>query len=174
MRRLAHLLVAVLPRILGGTAIADGPSGSAECHIANDDCDARVDEDPVGDANGDGNPDDDLDGRVDEDPPGDAANDPGENQVNCNEQTSQDVGGITFVFVGSSGVETCADDASQIPLDGRIIVSSDGYVAADGDNTKAAPGNGYVRVDSTGLHCGHENNQDSTGTQTSNTAEDCG
>lgn len=40
-------------------SLADGPSGSTECHVADDDCDGLIEEDPVGDANGDGNLDDD-------------------------------------------------------------------------------------------------------------------
>jgi hypothetical protein len=137
-----------------GTALADGPSGSTECHIQDDDCDGsidedagtllddddgdgRIDEDPAGDVNGDGNADDDLDGRVDEDPadddadgrvnedpPGDAADDPGENQVNCNEQGSTSVGGVYYLFVGGSGVEACADDGSALPVDGRGTVTT--------------------------------------------------
>jgi len=156
-------------------ALADGPSGSTECSLQDDDCDGLVDEDPVGDADADGNPDDDGDGTVDEDPPGDAADDPGENQVDCNEATSTDVGGLAYVYAGANGVETCAD-AGQLPVDGRIFVTSDdgGYVAADGDADNPAPANGYARLDPGGVHCGDETNQDSTADQSTNTPEDCG
>jgi hypothetical protein len=191
--------------VLVGPAAADGPSGSTECHLKDDDCDGaidedtggaqddsdgdgRVDEDPVGDANGDGNLDDDLDGRVDEDVPdddgdgavnedgvGDAADDAGENQVNCNEGGSTDVGGLGFVSASSSGAEVCADQGSAIPLDGRIVVSAeDGYVAIDGDNSNPGASNGYARVDESGVHCGDTENQDSGADQTNNTPEDCG
>lgn len=209
MRRLALLVAALfaLSFVFVGTAIADGPSGSTECHLQDDDCDGSIDEDtggtaddndgdglidedPPGDANGDGNADDDGDGSVDEDPAdddgdgavdedpaGDAKDDPGENQVDCNEESSQDVGGLFFLFVGESGVESCADDGSQLPVDGRAIVTSDqgGYASIDGDNNNPPPLNGYARVDEGGFHCGDENNQDSTSEdQSENTSEDCG
>lgn len=198
--------VALLALGAGGAAVADGPSGSSECHVQDDDCDGRFDEDtgtvaddndgdgafdedPPGDVDGDGNADDDLDGRidedpadddgdgaVDEDPPGDALDDPAENQVDCNEQTSQDAGGLAFVYAGGNGAEVCADDASEAPADGRLIVTSDdgGYVGADGDNTNSEPANGYARLDQSGPHCGDETNQDSTAAQTDNTGDDCG
>ena len=90
--RKPFLVVVALFAIASFPAIAqaDGPSGSTECHINDDDCDGaidedtggtvddndsdgRIDEDPIGDANGDGNLDDDLDGAVDEDTPDDDA-----------------------------------------------------------------------------------------------------
>lgn len=178
MKKLWVVLAALfaLALVSGGAALGAGPSGSTECHVQDDDCDGAFDEDPVGDANNDGNPDDDFDGRVDEDPPGDAADDPGENQVDCNEQTSQNVGGVAFVYAGSNGAELCADDGSQVPLDGRFIVTNEqgGYVAADGDNSNPPPANGYLRLDQGGAHCGDEFNQDSTANQSTNTSQDCG
>lgn len=199
-------LLLLVSTTLSGVGLANGPSGSTECHIQDDDCDGRidedtgaaaddsdgdgrVDEDPVGDSNGDGNPDDDLDGRVDEDvpdddgdgranedPPGDAADDPGENQVDCNEQNSTNVGGIGYVHAGSGGAEVCGDGTSSLPIDGRASVDADdGYVAIDGDNSNTAPANGYARVDDGGVHCGDEQNQDaSSADQSGNTAQDCG
>jgi hypothetical protein len=209
MHRLPLFLAALLAMWLlglGGVAFAEGPSGSTECHIQDDDCDGTIDEDtggpaddndgdglidedPPGDVNGDGNPDDDLDGLVDEDPAdddgdglvdedpvGDAADDPGENQVDCNEDASQDVGGVTYLYVAENGVEGCADDGSQLPIDGRAAVTTDdgGYATADGDNSNPEPINGYARVDQNGVHCGDEENQDSGADQSSNTPEDCG
>lgn len=177
MRRLGVLLALLLAMVivLPGTALALSPSGSTECALADDDCDGSIDEDPVGDIDGDGNPDDDGDGAIDEDPIGDAADDPGENQVDCNEQTSQNVGGLVYVSAGSGGVEACADGTSAVPLDGRVIVDADeGYVAIDGDNSNTAPSNGYLRIDGSGIHCGDEQNQDSTADQSGNTAQDCG
>lgn len=206
MRRLILLfaMLFALSAVFGGTASADGPSGSTECHLQDDDCDGivdedtgasaddndadgRIDEDPPGDANGDGNADDDLDGfvdedpadddgdgSVDEDPPGDATDNDGENQVDCNESTSQDVGGVFYLFVGESGVESCADDGSSLPVDGRAILSGDGYAAIDGDADNPGQSTGYARLDDSGLHCGDETNQDSTADQSGNTAEDCG
>jgi hypothetical protein len=191
---------------LGGAAFAAGPSGSSECALADDDCDGLVDEDtggpsddsdgdglidedPAGDANGDGNPDDDFDGAVDEDVPdddgdgavnedgpGDAADDPGENQVDCNEAASQNVGGVYYLYAGSNGVEACADDGSQLPVDGRATATTDqgGYAAIDGDNSNPGTSNGYARLDQSGIHCGNTMNQDSTADQSANTSADCG
>jgi hypothetical protein len=180
MHRL-FLLVAALTTAwllaLGGSALAAGPSGSTECQLADDDCDAAIDEDPAGDANGDGNADDDGDGLVDEDAAGDAADDPGENQVDCNEAGSQNVGGVTYLYVGANGVEGCADDGSQLPIDGRAIATTDqgGYASIDGDNSNPAPSNGYARADGSGVHCGNTVNQDSTAAdQSGNTSADCG
>lgn len=116
--------------VVGGAALADGPSGSTEQ----------------------------------------------ENQVDCNEESSTDVGGVVYVYAAENGVETCGDDTSSFPLDGRVIVTSDqgGYIAADGDASNSAPLDGYVRVDSNGVHCGDEGNQDSTAAdQSGNTVEDC-
>ena len=160
------MLLALLFGLLGwaGQAMADGPSGSTECHVADDDCDGSIDEDS--DADG---IDDDGDGAIDEDQPGDAADDPGENQVTCGSGT--DVNG-NVIYAGSNGVEACNDSAAQGPQ-GRVIVSGDGYVAVDGDGSNPEQAQGYARFDSSGAHCGDENNQDSTGDQTQNTQEDC-
>lgn len=178
MHRLSLLFAAFLATflIVGGTAFAAGPSGSTECHLYDDDCDGVIDEDPAGDANGDGLPDDDGDGAADEDAAGDAADDPGENQVDCNEAASQDVGGVVYLYVGTNGVEGCADDGSQLPIDGRAATTTDdgGYTTIDGDNSNPAPSNGYIRVDPSGVHCGDTENQDSGADQGSNTPEDCG
>jgi hypothetical protein len=178
-----------------GDGLVDEDTGTL---LDDDDGDGAIDEDPPGDANGDLNPDDDLDGAidedpadddgdgaidedvadddgdgsVDEDPPGDAADDPEENQAVCAD--GQDVNGIK-VYADSGGAEACSD-ASETGPEGRIIVSSDqgGYVAADGDADNPEPANGYARLDSDGLHCGDESNEDSTqADQTQNTQEDC-
>ena len=177
MRRLCALVVMLLFASLwmGGVAVADGPSGSTQCHLQDDDCDGTIDEDPVGDANGDGNLDDDGDGLTDEDAVGDAADDPNENQVDCNESSSTDAGGVGYVYAGSNGAEVCADDTSAAPVDGSATVDAEnGYVAIDGDNTNPAPANGYARLDSGGVHCGDENNQDASADQTENNSSDCG
>jgi hypothetical protein len=179
VHRLSLFVGALLATFLlaGGAAIAAGPSGSSECALADDDCDALIDEDPAGDADGDGNADDDGDGAIDEDAAGDAADDPGENQVDCNEAGSQDVGGVYYLYAGGNGVEACADDGSALPIDGRAIATTDqgGYATIDGDNTNTAPANGYARLDQSGVHCGNTTNQDSTAAdQSANTAADCG
>ena len=177
MRRLWLVLALLVfaSLLMGGVAFAEGPSGSTECHVQDDDCDGAIDEDPVGDPDGDGNADDDGDGAIDEDPPGDALDDPNENQVDCNESSSTDVGGVGYVYVGSNGAEVCADESSAVPIDGRATVDAeDGYVAIDGDNSNPAPLNGYARLDQDGVHCGDETNQDSSADQSENTAEDCG
>jgi hypothetical protein len=177
MRRVLVVLAALFAfGLFGiGPAAADGPSGSTECHLKDDDCDGAIDEDPAGDANGDGNLDDDGDGAVDEDLAGDAADDPNENQTNCNESGSTNVGGLGYLSAGGNGAEVCADEGSAVPIDGRIVVSAeDGYVAIDGDNSNPAPANGYARLDQNGVHCGDTDNQDSGADQSGNTPEDCG
>jgi hypothetical protein len=140
-------------------AFAAGPSGSTECHVADDDCDGVIDDDPA------------------QDPAGDAADDPGENQVTCNAAGSQNAGGVVYIYVGANGAEGCADETSSLPIDGRAAATTDqgGYATIDGDNTNPAPANGYVRVDPTGVHCGNPTNQDSgAADQSANTAADCG
>jgi hypothetical protein len=207
MRRLTLFFAAlvVLTTAISGLGYANGPGGSKECQLKDDDCDGtidedtgtisddldkdgRIDEDPVGDANGDGNfdddldgkvdedvPDDDNDGKIDEDPPGDALNDAGENQVDCNEQGSTVPGAPVTVYAGTNGVELC-DDNSTTPIDGRIVIDfNDKYVAIDGDNSNPAPGNGYARLDQGGVHCGDDaENQDSGANQSGNAQDDCG
>jgi hypothetical protein len=205
MRRAWVLTLIIGLWMVGGPAGADGPSGSTECHIQDDDCDTTIDEDTgtaadnddgdgqfdedsAGDTNGDGNPDDDLDGRIDEDPadddadglidedaPGNAIGSPGENQVDCNESGSTNVGGVGYVYAGSNGAEVCGDEGSSLPVDGRVVVNTEeGYVAIDGDNNNPAPLNGYARLDGDGVHCGDDNNQDSGADQTNNGSDDCG
>jgi len=205
MRTFVLLLCCVFGLAMGSQAFAAGPSGSSECQLADDDCDTLIDEDTgsaaddndgdgaidedlAGDTNGDGNADDDLDGRVDEDPAdddgdgavnedptGDAADDPGENQVNCNESTSEDVAG-TQVYGGSNGVEVCNEGGTAGAVEGRAIATTDdgGYLTIDGDNTNPAPANGYARFDQDGAHCGDLSNQDSGADQKDNTQDDCG
>jgi hypothetical protein len=172
MRRLVLLLVVAIVGLFGpaGWAFAAGPSGSTECALADDDCDGSIDEDGVDGSDNDG------DGAVDEDPAGDAADDPGENQVDCNESTSEDVGGAFFLYAGANGVEACADDSSQVPVDGRIILTNDqgGYASADGDASNDPSAQGYARIDGDGVHCGDLTNEDSTAAdQSGNTQDDC-
>jgi hypothetical protein len=208
MRRLGTLigvLAFVASFLVGGMALADGPSGSRECHLHDDDCDGvldedtgmpsddadgdgLIDEDSAGDTNGDGNPDDDLDGLVDEDvadedgdglvnedPTGDALNDAGENQTDCNEAGSTNVGGIGYLYAGANGAELCGDEGSSLPIDGRATVDiQNRYIAIDGDNSNTAPANGYLRIDQAGVHCGNDTNQDSSADQSGNSSSDCG
>jgi hypothetical protein len=194
----------VLTTVLNGIGLAGGPSGSKECHINDDDCDGAIDEDTgtaaddidrdglidedsAGDTDGDGNFDDDLDGiidedeadddadgAIDEDAPGDALNDPGENQVDCNEDSSVAEAPIN-VYAGTNGVEVCDDD-STTPIDGRVIVDFDeGYAAIDGDGSNPGPSSGYARLDPDGPHCGDDaHNQDSGADQSENAEDDCG
>jgi hypothetical protein len=185
--------------MVGGPAGADGPSGSTECHIQDDDCDGTIDEDTgtmADNDDGDGQfdedsvdgidndldgqidedpADDDGDGLVDEDPPGNAVADPGGNQVQCGDGTA--VGPAGEVYADPSrGAEVCADDGSSLPIDGRIVVDAEeGYVAIDGDNDNPGASNGYARVDSDGVHCGDDtSNQDSGADQSGNDESDCG
>jgi hypothetical protein len=207
MRTFVLLSFCVLGLAWGGQALAAGPSGSSECHIQDDDCDGlidedtgsaaddndgdgRIDEDSAGDTNGDGNADDDLDGlvdedaadddgdgSVDEDPVGDAADDAGENQVDCNEDTSEDVAGAQL-YVAENGAELCNEGGFAAPIvEGRIVATTDdgGYLAIDGDGSNTAPADGYIRLDQGGVYCGDATaNQDSGADQTGNTQEDCG
>ncbi len=157
----------------------DDLDGRVDEDPADDDGDGRVDEDPADD-DGDGRVDEDVadddgDGRIDEDPVGDAADDAGENQVNCNEQTSEDVAGGQL-YVGSNGAELCNEGGLAAGPQGRVVATTDqgGYVAIDGDGSNPAPANGYARLDQSGFHCGDENNLDSGASQGTNTQEDCG
>jgi hypothetical protein len=187
----------VLASVLSGIGHATGPSGSTECQLKDDDCDTkidedtgtasddqdadgRIDEDPVDGIDNDGDlkidedwPDDDGDGKVDEDPPGDALNDPGENQVDCNEANSKGANGVN-VYAGPNGAEVC-DDGGTTPIDGRVVVDANSKsVSVDGDNSNPGQSTGYVRVDQGGIHCGSPDNEDSTNPdQSKNTQADC-
>ncbi len=204
MRKVLILILALGLWVVGMPAGAEGPSGSYECHVKDDDCDRAIDEDTgtatddidgdglideddPGDTDGDGNPDDDgdgavdedvsdddHDGAVDEDAPGNAVNNPEENQVDCDAGDATSVGGVVYVYAGTNGAEVC-DENSTTPIDGRVVVNADeGYVAIDGDNSNPGPGNGYARFDPDGPHCGDENNQDSGADQSDNDQADCG
>ncbi|MEA2432973.1 MAG: hypothetical protein QOG54_430 [Actinomycetota bacterium] len=205
MRRFSLLFAAlvVLTTVMSGLGYANGPGGSKECHVKNDDCDnatdedtgtasddvdhdGRIDEDSPGDTNLDGNNDDDLDGLIDEDwadddndgkvnedPPGNALNDAGGNQVDCGDGMVP--GAPVSIYAGANGVEACDDNATT-PIDGRVIVDFNGrYATIDGDNSNPGPGNGYARVDQGGVHCGDDaENQDSGANQSGNGQDDCG
>lgn len=73
-------------------------------------------------------------------PPG--GSEDGNNNVSC---TGTGVPG-TGITVGAHnhGVGACNDSAPLI--EGRIIVHTDGWVAADGDRTNPEPLNGFIRV----------------------------
>lgn len=79
------------------------------------------------------------------------------NQVECG--SGDEAAGLD-VYADSNGVETCNDDG-DFPVQGRIIVSDEGYVAADGDADNEAPFDGFLRVGVTGTGCGN-GGQDST------------
>ena len=64
MRKLVLPFFCVLGLVVCGPALADGPSGSTECHLQDDDCDGVIDEDTGGTAD-----DNDGDGRVDVEAP---------------------------------------------------------------------------------------------------------
>lgn len=188
--------VALALFVPGAIALADGPSGSSECHLHDDDCDGQIDEDtggPEDDDDGDGlidedpvdgedndgdglvdeDPaDDDGDGLVDEDPVGDATDD-GENEVTCGD--GEDVAGVIVYTDGESSLEACNDGGNPAAPQGRVIATTQdgGYLAIDGDASNPAPANGYARVDEGGVHCGDANNQDATADQSENTVEDC-
>lgn len=99
-----------------------------------------------------------------------------DNQVECGEDLTGGEAPLA-VFAGETGAEAC-NDGDDLPVQGRVIASAEGYVAADGDDDNVFEGDdtltGYARVDDGGLHCGNDANQDSTADQSENTAEDCG
>jgi hypothetical protein len=80
------------------------------------------------------------------------------NQVTCS--GGQDVNG-TKVYAGPNGAETCSDQAGA-PVQGRIVVSSDGYASIDGDGSNDPSAQGFVRVDQNGPTCGGTTQTDST------------
>src|SRR5688572_23614000 len=71
------------------------------------------------------------------------------NEVTCNHDNGASGSGVNVfqggsgAYVGSNGAEVCSDDNGGI--DGRIIVSSEGYVAADGDDSNPEEGKGWGR-----------------------------
>ncbi len=82
------------------------------------------------------------------------------NEVTCNHDNGPSGSGVNVyqggnaVYVGSNGAEVCSDDNGGI--DGRIILSSDGYAAADGDASNPEDGQGWGRVDNGGPTTGGE------------------
>jgi hypothetical protein len=80
------------------------------------------------------------------------------NQVSCGGGEATPAG---TVYAGANGVETCSDDGS-VP-DGRIIVSiEDQYISADGDADNPSEIQGWIRLDSNGVTCGGDGDDDST------------
>ena len=85
----------------------------------------------------------------------------GKNEVTCNKTSGPSgTGGNVYasgnsLYLGSGGAEVCSDDNSG--ADGRVIVSSSGYAAIDGDSSNPA-GNpqGWARLDSGGPTTGSE------------------
>jgi hypothetical protein len=97
-----------------------------------------------------------------------------DNQVTCGAGTSTPVG---VVYAGQNGAEVCNDGRGAVPVQGRIIVTSDqgGYVAADGDADNAPEAQGWIRVDGNGVRCGDEaGRRDATHPTSADTMEDCG
>ncbi len=82
------------------------------------------------------------------------------NEVTCNHDNGPSgSGGNVYqggngVYLGTNGAEICSDDNSGI--DGRVILSSDGYGAADGDASNPSQGQGWGRVDNGGPTTGGE------------------
>lgn len=91
------------------------------------------------------------------------------NQVTC---TSQAPSEAPFKIDGDdpsdgAGALVICFDNEDSEFNGRVILSGDannqsGYVAVDGDASNGAPLDGYVRVDSSGPHCGNASNQDAS------------
>jgi hypothetical protein len=82
------------------------------------------------------------------------------NTLTCNGTTGPAEGGVNVyaggngAYAGSNGLEVCSDDDSAI--DGRLILSPDGYGAADGDDSNPDQAQGWARLDGSGLNCGGE------------------
>jgi len=98
-----------------------------------------------------------------------------DNQVQCGSGTATPAG---MIYAGSNGVEVCSDGSSVLPLQGRIIATTEqgGYVAADGDaSNEPAQAKGWVRVDGNGVRCGDDNGRrDATHPTSADGSEDCG
>jgi hypothetical protein len=78
-------------------------------------------------------------------------------QVKCKQGQATPAG---KVFVGPSGAEACSDDNQ--PPDGRIMLSSSGYAAIDGDPSNGGEADGFVRIDSGGPSCGTKKKHDAS------------
>ena len=78
----------------------------------------------------------------------------GANNVTCGAGTETPTGAT--VYAGTNGVEVCNDDQSSAVINGRAIVSADGYATADGANDNTGTAYGYARVDGNGVTCGSE------------------
>ncbi|HUQ39985.1 MAG TPA: hypothetical protein VM030_07495 [Acidimicrobiales bacterium] len=82
-----------------------------------------------------------------------------DNQVKCNHDVGPSNGGVNVygsgagVFLGPTGAEVCSDNDDNV--DGRAIVSSEGYVSIDGDRTNSQKeGTSWARIDTGGPSCG--------------------
>lgn len=98
----------------------------------------------------------------------------GSNNVTCGSGTSTPAG---VVYAGSNGAEVCNDGGGAVPLQGRIIATSDqgGYIAADGDKDNAAQAQGWIRVDGSGVRCGDDAGpRDATHPTSADMMADCG
>lgn len=97
-----------------------------------------------------------------------------DNQVTCGAGTATPVG---VIYAGPNGVEVCNGGSGVIPLQGRVIATTDdgGYIAADGDADNPAEARGWIRVDSSGVRCGDDAGRlDATHPTSADTMEDCG
>jgi hypothetical protein len=98
-----------------------------------------------------------------------------DNNVSCGGGEATPAGTI---YAGDNGVEVCNDGSGALPLQGRIIATSDdgGYIAADGDRDNSPEqAQGWVRLDSGGVRCGDSaGNNDATHPTAADTSEDCG
>jgi hypothetical protein len=81
------------------------------------------------------------------------------NQVKCKAGAIPQAGPVV-IFAGPKGVELCSSDNTA--PDGRIIVSTSGYAAVDGDSSNPEQGTGFLRVDDGGPTCDTPAKQDAS------------
>jgi len=99
------------------------------------------------------------------------------NNVKCGTGAGNTDTPVATVYAGTNGVEICNDGDGALPVQGRIIATTDqgGYIGADGDKDNMAPADGWARLDSNGLRCGKANgNRDVTAPQDGDGPDQCG
>lgn len=107
------------------------------------------------------------------------------NNVTCNRSSGPSGSGAnvyvsqlsTGAYAGANGAETCKDGngvAGLSTIQGRIIVSTTGYVSADGDRDNPEQLRGWLRLDSSGPRCGDDAGRlDSSHPEGTDTSADC-
>ena len=92
-----------------------------------------------------------------------------ENQVSCGSGVASV--GVVSVEQENNGVTGCTNGA--LPIQGRVMVSGDGWAAIDGDaDNNPAQLKGWARVDSSGVTCGPDAGGDAS--QGGGSVSNCG